>query len=91
MSWKKGDTAIVDASDALSDRGRINGQQVQLINFEGPIPEQSAHSDWWRVATDNGERHAREICFRKPPKYDGNELCEWSDVIWQPKELVVTT
>ena len=87
MNWKKDDTAIVWA-EALLDSGHINGQQVQLISFEGSIPTESAYTDWWLVAADDGNRWAREICFRKP--YDGNELCEWSDVIWQPKELVVT-
>ena len=89
MSWKKGDTAIVHAPVALCDKGQINGQQVQLLYFEGRLEERfgSDQIDWWRVSADNSEKWAREIALRKP--YDGNELCEWKTCVFQPKELVV--
>ena len=92
MNWKAGDTAIICNCKKYPE---WNGEMitVQSTPFidpkDGVMNRLSQHSDWWDVRSDSKDVYSREVCFRKP--YDGNELCEWKDCVFQPRELVVTT
>ena len=87
MNWKPGDIAVVCACTTAPE---FNGKTVTVTSneyismdndfIEKPCVDIDSGSAFWL--------HAFTYLLRKP--YDGNELCKWSDVIWQPKELVRT-
>ena len=93
MNWKAGDTAIFIANNAKDDIAGVSGATVILLKFVGR--HNDVYNAWHVQLVDKiSVRGKTECCvdekaLRKP--YDGNELCEWKDCIFQPKELVVTT
>ena len=92
MNWHPGDTAIIanDMPARLTRYTQYRGMPCLLIRYIGlHYSGEVKVRDAWEIRTDSKTAWVNERYLRKP--YDGNELCEWSDVIWQPKELVVTS
>ena len=88
MNWKPGDIGyLVRVGYVHPDCEKFVGSEFEVIRRAD-----REHCDWQLDVQGMPPAHrffARERHMRRlrPP----NELCKWSDVIWQPKELVVTS
>ena len=66
--------------------------KLEIVILQTYVGQHQGTPNAWFVHTASGTEgdcYVNEQCLSKP--YDGIELCEWSDVIWQPKELVVVS
>ena len=92
MSWHAGDLAlIVDDGGFREETKQCIGSECRLASYLGHYVRADhafGVANAWKVYIGTHPWAVNESALRKP--YDGNELYEWSDVIWQPKELVVT-
>jgi hypothetical protein len=89
MNWKAGDVAIIATNTiCLPVDNSLKGATCELVTYLG-----SQHdfgicviNNCWEALDSCGKSvWVDEKCLRKP--YDGNELCEWSDCVFQPKVL----
>ena len=88
--WKSGDRAIIsnNATARHEDELLIQGVPGSSCTLRKYIGQGVYTKNTWAVILENGrDIWVSEKALRKP--YDGNELCEWSAVCWQPKELLV--
>jgi len=84
MNWKAGDMAICIYPNSWK------GIEVEIISISDP--NISDGFDCSVYVPEKPSKHPSGAWSQKfawlRPFPGANELCEWSDVIWQPKELV---
>lgn len=82
MNWHAGDTAlIIDAEER--DRHELVGKTCVLVAYHGFYEgERRNVITAWRVVVNGRPWIVSEPCLRKP--YDGHNLAQWSECVWQP-------
>ena len=87
MNWKAGDEAIISVP-TKDDIAKVSGKTCVLYEYLGTTMISGINVNCaWSVIVDGVFCACAEPLLRKP--YDGNELCEWKDCVFQPE--VVTT
>lgn len=88
---KPGDLAIVIDSPFHNDLLALSlvGTVVELVEFLGAYNDgrfKIMGDDGWHVRSGDKSFVASEAVLK--PLYDGNEKIEWSQCLWQPRELM---
>jgi hypothetical protein len=82
MNWKIGDLAIIvhfEGDIVPPHEEKFIGEECEIIGTSHGYLD-------WEISVCGTTKYVSERHLIKRP-YDGNELCEWSDCIFQPKVL----